>query len=61
MKEVEFANPHIFWLLLLLILIALMISAFRQVDDLAAWLQLPYLAWVFFAGYLNYAVWLLNR
>ena len=27
----------------------------------AAWLQVPYLLWVAFAGYLNGAVWLLNR
>ena len=38
-----------------------MILSFRQVDPLAAWLQVPYLIWVTFAGYLNLGVWLLNR
>lgn len=49
------------WLLLLWALVAGMILAFRKVDPLAAWLQLPYLLWVTFAAYLNCAVWLLNR
>lgn len=50
-----------FWLLLLWLLIIAMILSFRQVDPLAAWLQIPYLVWVTFAGYLNLGVWLLNR
>ena len=49
------------WLILLWGLILGMIRAFWQVDCPAAWLQLPYLGWVTFAGYLNAGVWLLNR
>lgn len=49
------------WLLALWVLILLMILAFRQVDPLAAALQIPYLLWVTFAAYLNLGVWLLNR
>ncbi len=49
------------WLLALWVLIILMILAFRKVDPLAAKLQIPYLAWVTFAAYLNAGVWLLNR
>ena len=49
------------WLVALWVLILLMILSFRQVDPLAAWLQLPYLLWVSFAAYLNFAVWLLNE
>ena len=37
------------------------ISAFRRADLAAARLQLPYLLWVTFAGYLNLGVWILNR
>ena len=48
------------WLLLLWLLVLWMIMAFRLVDRQAAWLQLPYLLWVTFAGYLNYGVWQLN-
>ena len=49
------------WLVILWGLILRMILAFRKVDSAAAWLQLPYLLWVTFAGYLNLGVWLLNR
>lgn len=48
------------WLLLLWLLIIWMILAFRKVDKVAAWLQIPYFLWVTFAAYLNYGVWKLN-
>ena len=37
-----------------------MALTFRKVDSLAAGLQIPYLLWVAFAGYLNFGVWMLN-
>ena len=46
--------------LLLWALILAMTIAFRRADPLAALLQVPYLLWVAFAGYLNYMVWVLN-
>ena len=49
------------WLLLLWVLVLLMLLTFRRVDPVAGWLQLPYLLWVSFAGYLTLGVWLLNR
>ena len=36
-------------------------AAFRRLDKAAGLLQLPYLLWVTFAGYLNLMAWLLNR
>ena len=48
------------WLLVLWMLILWMIRSFRRLDRPAAWLQLPYLLWVAFAGYLNLGVWILN-
>lgn len=48
-------------LLVLWVLIFLMIRAFLSVRPLAGWLQVPYLLWVTFAGYLNLGVFLLNR
>ena len=48
------------WLLILWGLILWMIVAFRKVDPLAAWMQIPYLLSVTFAAYLNYGVWMLN-
>ena len=50
-------------LLLLGVLLALilgMIRAFARVDRAAAWLQVPYLLWTAFAGYLCWGVWRLN-
>ena len=48
------------WLAVLWGLIVWMICLFRKVDRTAAWLQVPYLLWVTFAGYLNLGVWLRN-
>jgi benzodiazapine receptor len=36
------------------------IVLFARIDRLAAWLLVPYVAWVSFAGALNLAIWLLN-
>jgi len=41
--------------------IATTIVAFTAVSVAAAWLMVPYLAWVTFAALLNLAVWRLNR
>lgn len=48
------------WLLILWVLVLLMIREYRKVDKTAAWLQIPYLAWLTFAAYLNWSVWRLN-
>ena len=42
-------------------LILWMVHSFAEVDPLAGRLQLPYLLWVTFAGYLNLGIWWLNR
>lgn len=49
------------WLILLWILIIVMIVRFVRIKPLAGWLQIPYLLWVTFAGYLNFMIYLLNR
>lgn len=46
----------VLWLAILMTLVF-----FRRVSRVAGWLLVPYLAWVSFAIYLNYAVWALNR
>jgi benzodiazapine receptor len=48
------------WLVVLWILILLMTVAFGKADKAAGLLQIPYLIWVAFAGYLNAATWSLN-
>ena len=49
------------WLVLLWLLIAATILLFRRISKTAAYLLLPYLLWVSFAGYLNFGIWTLNR
>ena len=36
------------------------IIAFAKISKPAAWLLLPYILWVSFAGYLNFSIWMLN-
>lgn len=36
------------------------IAAFLPISRIAAYLLVPYIAWVSFAAYLNYAIWMLN-
>jgi len=50
-----------FWLVLLWLLVLLMIWKFKDISKLAALLNIPYLIWLTFAGYLNFSIWLLNR
>lgn len=49
------------WIIALWWLIFTMIKQFKGIDSTAAILQIPYLAWVTFAGYLNFMIWILNR
>ena len=44
------------WLILLLAQILSMILCYYKEDRTAAWLQVPYLLWLAFAGYLNFWV-----
>ena len=48
-------------LIILWVLIIAMIRAFKEISPLAAYLQIPYLLWVTFAGYLNLMLIILNR
>ena len=48
------------WLVLLWALVLIMIVKFYNISRLAGILQIPYLIWVTFAGYLNLGIWLLN-
>ncbi len=48
------------WLVLLYALVVLMILLFYRIDPKAALLQIPYLLWLTFAGYLNFMIWIMN-
>ena len=50
-----FADLVALWAAILLTLLT-----FKKMSTTAAWLLVPYLAWVTFAGYLNFAIWRLN-
>ena len=49
------------WLVALWVVILIMIIKFYRIKPLAGILQIPYLLWVTFAGYLNLSIYLLNR
>lgn len=49
-----------FWLVLLWVLILYTILLFYRISKPAAYLLIPYLLWVTFAGYLNLGIYLLN-
>lgn len=48
------------WLVLLWILVLYMIIKFAEISKVAAIINIPYLIWLTFAGYLNFAIWLIN-
>ena len=48
------------WLVLLWVLVLAMILRFWKIDKRAAWINIPYLVWLTFAGYLNLGIWWLN-
>ena len=49
------------WLILLWVLVFVMIRKFYDINKIAAYLNVPYLVWLTFAGYLNAGIWLRNR
>lgn len=49
------------WLVFLWVLVLAMTISFYKVNKNAGLLQIPYLLWVTFAGYLNIALYILNK
>lgn len=49
------------WIVLLGITVVIMIIKFYKIDKRAAYLNIPYILWILFAGYLNLGIYLLNR
>lgn len=47
-------------LLILLLLVVTTVLKYAKINPIAAYLQVPYLIWIAFAGYLNFGIWLLN-
>lgn len=49
------------WIIILLIAVIVMIVKFYKVNRLSAYLQIPYVLWIIFAGYLNLGIYILNQ
>ncbi|CED93218.1 MULTISPECIES: TspO/MBR family protein [Romboutsia] len=48
-------------LVLLIIVISIMMYKFSKIDKKAMYLNIPYLIWLFYALFLNYFIWIINR
>lgn len=57
-QEIGWALAEI---ILLWIFILFTIFAFGRINKTAAWLLVPYISWVSFAGILTYSIWKLNQ
>jgi len=55
-------NPGVAFVDIILLWLAILatIITFAKISKLAAWLLVPYILWVSFAAYLNFALWILN-
>lgn len=49
------------WIILLLAIVIIMIVKFYKIDKMAAYLNIPYVLWILFAGFLNLGIYILNR
>ena len=49
------------WILLLLAIVIIMIVKFYKIDKMAAYLNIPYVLWILFAGFLNLGIYILNK
>ena len=47
-------------IVLMIVTILMTIGRFARISKWAAWLLIPYLAWVCFASVLNYNIWMMN-
>lgn len=56
-------NPGAAFIEIIILWLAIVstIFVFAKISKLSAWLLLPYILWVSFAGFLNYSIWQLNR
>ena len=49
------------WIILLLISVIIMIVKFYKIAKMASYLNIPYVLWILFAGFLNLGIYILNR
>lgn len=53
--------PAFFILLVMWLFVGICTAKFYRIRHAAGWLMVPLLLWTTFAGYLNLAIWILNR
>lgn len=56
-------NMYLFafiWLLILIVLVIVMLFSFKKIDKISFYINIPYLIWLLFAGYLNLFIYILN-
>lgn len=46
---------------ILIVVVIIMIIKFAKIDKKAAYLNIPYLLWLFYAMFLNYFIWMINK
>lgn len=46
---------------ILIMVVIIMIIKFAKIDKIAAYINLPYLVWLFYAFFLNYVTWSINK
>ena len=46
--------------ILLFVLVVLMVMTFKRINNIAAWLNVPYIIWLMFASYLAVGIYILN-
>lgn len=49
-----------YWIVMMILLTIIIILMSKQKNKLVYYLLLPYCLWLFFAGYLNWAIWIKN-
>ena len=49
------------WLLILLVVVGYMTYSFFKYNKVSGYLLIPYIVWLLIAGYLNFAIYLLNK
>ena len=49
------------WILILLVIVGYMTYSFFKYNKVSGYLLIPYIVWLLIAGYLNFAIYLLNK
>lgn len=59
----KFHSPAFAFLNIIAMVVVILVTivSFSKFSKLAAWLLVPYIAWVSFATFLNYSIWILNK